>query len=162
MNSPATSAARLRTHRSAIIAWLLFSLKAIFGCQKWPLPWYMDQRLILPIGVGTPRRLTVDVRPWPRTPFARKILAASRKFHRAADVPCTAAPCEQLQSCSTSGTLAPVIREVSPQTKKKWLACKPAISTPSRSIEFPEWLGSLMRVPPCPSDAALAMTAAKL
>jgi len=27
MNSPATSVARLRTHRSAIVAWLLFSRK---------------------------------------------------------------------------------------------------------------------------------------
>src|ERR1700730_10480820 len=34
MNSPATSVARLRIHRSAIIVWLLFAektLKAIFG-----------------------------------------------------------------------------------------------------------------------------------
>src|ERR1700730_11521373 len=52
--------------------------------------------------------------------------------------------------------------EVYPQTKKKWLACKLAIFTPSKSTVFPEWLGSLMRVPSCPSDAALAITAAKL
>jgi hypothetical protein len=52
--------------------------------------------------------------------------------------------------------------EVYPQTKKKSLACKLAIFTPNKSTVFPEWLGSLMRVPSCPSDAALATTAAKL